>query len=139
MKRVRLIASIVMLCLGIFLISTTSATAGMSKDLGKMAGKAASVAQQFLDINSATLEQLQQLPGIGEKIAQLALLFGVNDLDGTVVKERITHAAGAKSAAGLSEAYIRNTIIKARRRPVERDTFYNRVSSDEIESAGGLK
>jgi competence protein ComEA len=70
MKRVRLIASIVMLCLGIFLISTTSATAGMSKDLGKMAGKAASVAQQLLDINSATLEQLQQLPGIGEKIAQ---------------------------------------------------------------------
>ncbi|MEA3348889.1 MAG: aminofutalosine synthase MqnE, partial [Pseudomonadota bacterium] len=55
---------------------------------------------------------------LGEKIAQLALLFGVNDLDGTVVRERITHAAGAKSAAGLSEAYIRNAIIRAGRKPV---------------------
>ena len=64
---------------------------------------------------------------LGEKIAQLALLFGVNDLDGTVVKERITHAAGAKSAAGLSEAYIRNAIIRAGRKPVERDTFYKPV------------
>jgi len=64
---------------------------------------------------------------LGEKIAQLALLFGVNDLDGTVVKERITHAAGAKSATGLSEDYIRNAIIKAGRKPVERDTFYNPV------------
>ncbi|MCD6533556.1 MAG: aminofutalosine synthase MqnE [Deltaproteobacteria bacterium] len=67
---------------------------------------------------------------LGEKIAQLALLFGVNDLDGTVVKERITHAAGAKSAAGLSEAYIRNSIIRAGRKPVERDTFYKAVSNN---------
>jgi len=74
---------------------------------------------------------------LGEKIAQLALLFGVNDLDGTVVKERITHAAGAKSAAGLSEAYIRNSIIKAKRQPVERDTFYKRVLSSDVECAGG--
>ena len=74
---------------------------------------------------------------LGEKIAQLALLFGVNDLDGTVVKERITHAAGAKSATGLSEAYIINTIIKAQRQPVERDTFYKRVLDSNVESAGG--
>ncbi|MEA1921613.1 MAG: aminofutalosine synthase MqnE [Pseudomonadota bacterium] len=67
---------------------------------------------------------------LGEKIAQLALLFGVNDLDGTVVKERITHAAGAKSAAGLSEAYIRNSIIRAGRKPVERDTFYKAVANN---------
>ncbi len=64
---------------------------------------------------------------LGEKIAQVALLFGVNDLDGTVVKERITHAAGAKSATGLSENYIRNAIIQAGRQPVERDTFYQPV------------
>ncbi|MCD6292490.1 MAG: aminofutalosine synthase MqnE [Deltaproteobacteria bacterium] len=71
---------------------------------------------------------------LGEKIAQLALLFGVNDLDGTVTKERITHAAGAKSAAGLSEAYIRNAIIRAGRKPVERDTFYKPVPLEK----GGL-
>ncbi len=70
MKKVRLIASIVMLCLGIFLISTTSATAGMTKGLDKMAGKAASAAQQLLDVNTTTVEQLKQLPGVGEKIAE---------------------------------------------------------------------
>jgi aminodeoxyfutalosine synthase len=65
---------------------------------------------------------------LGEKIAQLALLFGVNDLDGTVVKERITHAAGARSAVGLGENHIRNLIARAGRQPVERDTFYRPVS-----------
>ena len=64
---------------------------------------------------------------LGEKIAQLALLFGVNDLDGTVVRERITHAAGAKSAVGLDEDYIRNLIRRAGKEPVERDTFYRPV------------
>ncbi|MBN2333384.1 MAG: aminofutalosine synthase MqnE [Deltaproteobacteria bacterium] len=64
---------------------------------------------------------------LGEKIAQVALHFGVNDLDGTVVKERITHAAGAQSAKGHSEEYIRNLISRADRLPVERDTFYHPV------------
>ncbi len=64
---------------------------------------------------------------LGEKIAQVGLHFGVNDLDGTVIKERITHAAGAKSAKGHSESYIRNLITRANRQPQERDTFYQDV------------
>jgi len=65
---------------------------------------------------------------LGEKIAQVGLHFGVNDLDGTVIKERITHAAGAKSAKGHSESYIRNLINRAGRQPRERDTFYRPLS-----------
>lgn len=65
---------------------------------------------------------------LGEKIAQVGLHFGVNDLDGTVIKERITHAAGAKSAKGHSESYIRNLITRADRQPQERDTFYQHVN-----------
>ena len=65
---------------------------------------------------------------LGEKIAQVGLNFGVNDLDGTVIKERITHAAGAKSAKGHSESYIRNLIVRANRQPQERDTFYQQVN-----------
>ncbi|MBW1644997.1 MAG: aminofutalosine synthase MqnE, partial [Deltaproteobacteria bacterium] len=71
---------------------------------------------------------------LGEKIAQVGLHFGVNDLDGTVVRERITHAAGAQSAQGHEEGYIRHLISRAGRRPVERDTFYrpvNRPSAQE--------
>lgn len=78
------------------------------------------------------LDNFQHIKGywvmLGEKIAQLAMLFGVNDLDGTVIRERITHAAGARSATGLSEDHLRNQIIRAGRRPVERDTFYRSVS-----------
>ncbi len=40
----------------------------------------------------------------GLKIAQMALLFGADDVDGTVVEERITHAAGADTAQGLTRS-----------------------------------
>ncbi len=73
MKKDRIVVLIGMMFLGMFLFSSTFATAGMTKSLGKAAGKAASVAkqaQQLLDINTASVEQLQQLPGIGETIAK---------------------------------------------------------------------
>ncbi|HXX54021.1 MAG TPA: aminofutalosine synthase MqnE [Thermodesulfovibrionales bacterium] len=65
---------------------------------------------------------------LGEKIAQLALLFGADDLDGTIVEEKITHSAGAMSSEGLTHAQLKNLIAKAGKRPVERDAFYHVVS-----------
>ena len=73
MKKVKMVTFGVVFCVGAFLLVSTFASAGMTKDLGKMAGQAGSVAQQaqqLLNINTATVEQLQQLPGIGEKIAE---------------------------------------------------------------------
>ncbi len=61
---------------------------------------------------------------LGEKIAQLSLLFGADDLDGTVIEEKITHSAGAVSSEGLAKAELINLIEKAGRIPVERDAFY---------------
>ncbi len=87
--------------------------------------KTLAIARLFLD-NFRHLKAYWVM--LGEKIAQLGLLFGVNDLDGTVVRERITHAAGAKSAVGLDEGYIRNLIRQAGRVPVERDTFYQPIA-----------
>lgn len=62
---------------------------------------------------------------LGEKTAQVALSFGVNDLDGTVIEEKIGHDAGAASPQSLSRDEILRLIRKAGKRPVERDTLYN--------------
>ncbi|WP_243372278.1 aminofutalosine synthase MqnE [Geotalea sp. SG265] len=64
---------------------------------------------------------------LGEKVAQVALSFGVNDLDGTVVEEKIGHDAGALSPQAMSRDGIITLIRKAGREPVERDTLYNEL------------
>ncbi len=64
---------------------------------------------------------------LGIKTAQTALSFGADDLDGTVVHEKIYHDAGSDSPQELSVAEIRRLIEEAGRVPVERDTLYNEV------------
>jgi len=64
---------------------------------------------------------------LGEKIAQVSLAFGVNDLDGTVVEERIGHEAGADTPQTMSRDAIVSMIKKAGRTPVERDTLYQEL------------
>jgi aminodeoxyfutalosine synthase len=62
-----------------------------------------------------------------EKTAQVALNFGADDLDGTIVKEKITHAAGAKSKEGLTLEELVFMIKSAGFNPVQRDAFYNEI------------
>jgi aminodeoxyfutalosine synthase len=64
---------------------------------------------------------------LGIKTAQVALSFGADDLDGTVVHEQIYHDAGSDSPQELSVAAIRRLIQEAGRTPVERDTLYREV------------
>lgn len=64
---------------------------------------------------------------LGEKISQLALLFGADDLDGTVIEEKITYSAGAESRRGITAGELKRLIKKAGKRPVERDSFYRPV------------
>ncbi len=64
---------------------------------------------------------------LGLKIAQVALAFGVNDLDGTVVEEKIGHDAGADSPQALSKEDLCSLIRKAGKVPVERDTLYREL------------
>ena len=63
----------------------------------------------------------------GEKLAQISLSFGADDLDGTVVEEKITHAAGATTNQGLTKQRLEELVHEAGRSPVERDTVYNVV------------
>ena len=67
---------------------------------------------------------------LSEKIAQTALAFGADDLDGTVVHETIYHEAGATTPEGLTPEQIRAMIREAGREPVERDTLYREVKRD---------
>ncbi len=64
---------------------------------------------------------------LGEKISQLALRFGADDLDGTIVEEKVTYAAGAKSRRGITPEELKNIIRKVGKRPVERNCFYRQV------------
>jgi aminodeoxyfutalosine synthase len=68
---------------------------------------------------------------LGVKTAQLALSFGADDLDGTVVHEKIYHDAGSDSPQEMSVAEIRRLIREAGRVPVERDTLYREVIREE--------
>jgi len=58
-------------------------------------------------------------------LSQIGLSFGVNDLEGTVVREKIYHEAGAHTAQGLTLDAILRLIRGAKRVPAERDSFYN--------------
>ncbi len=64
---------------------------------------------------------------LGREIAQLALRYGADDLDGTVVDERVTLAAGGTAGKGMTEKDIKTFITGVGLRPVLRDTVYNRI------------
>ncbi len=64
---------------------------------------------------------------MGVDVAQLALGFGADDLDGTIVHETIYHSAGSDVPMGLSRAELVRLIREAGRIPIERDTLYGVV------------
>jgi aminodeoxyfutalosine synthase len=64
---------------------------------------------------------------LGEKAAQVALHYGCSDADGTIMREKIIHDAGAPSEFGHSRDFMVNMIKNAGYTPVERDALYNVV------------
>jgi aminodeoxyfutalosine synthase len=60
-------------------------------------------------------------------LAQIALHFGADDLDGTILEERIIHGAGGRTRPGLTRGELEDLIRSAGFTPVERDTVYNPV------------
>jgi aminodeoxyfutalosine synthase len=65
------------------------------------------------------------------KVAQVALRFGANDIDGTVVEEKIYHEAGATTSQSMRRGELLRLIKLAGRTPVERDTLYRPVTRTE--------
>jgi len=67
-----------------------------------------------------------------QRIAQIALKFGANDLDGTVIEEKIYHDAGATTPQELTRAELERLIREAGFEPVERDTLYRPVDRSKL-------
>lgn len=64
---------------------------------------------------------------ISPRLAQVSLSFGSDDMDGTILEEKITHEAGAITPQELTLDYFVHLIKEAGRIPVERDTIYNEI------------
>ncbi len=66
---------------------------------------------------------------LGLPLAQVALAYGVDDLHGTIVREKIFHMAGAKTPQEQTVEALRDVILQAGRVPVQRDSYYNHLTS----------
>jgi aminodeoxyfutalosine synthase len=65
---------------------------------------------------------------LGISTAQIALSYGADDLDGTVRREQIHHAAGATTPESMTVNQLRALIVEAGRDPIERDSLYRCVT-----------
>jgi aminodeoxyfutalosine synthase len=94
----------------------------------------------FLDIKQIAISRLMldNIPHIKAywimmtpAVAQIALRFGADDIDGTVVEEKIYHDAGATTSQSLRRGELLRLIRRAGREPLERDTLYRPVTRTE--------
>ena len=91
---------------------------------------------QTLAVSRLVLDNVPHLKAywimLGEKIAQVALHFGANDLDGTILDERITHAAGGTAGTSMVRRRLERLITEAGRVPVLRDTLYRPIQETPV-------
>ncbi len=77
---------------------------------------------------------------VTQPLSQLSVHFGVNDLEGTVVREKIYHAVGAHTPQGMTLDGLLSLIRGAGKIPAERDSFYNvlRMFDEPVAAAAGV-
>ena len=100
----------------------------LPKSTGMQDIKQIAVSRLLLD-NFPHIKSYWQM--VTPKMAQIALRFGADDIDGTVVEEKIYHDAGAKTPQGMRRRDLERLIIEAGRVPFERDTLYRAVTRSE--------
>ena len=97
----------------------------LSKTTGMLDIKQIAVSRLVLD-NFPHIKAYWQM--MSPKIAQIALRFGADDIDGTVIEEKIYHDAGATTPQGMRRQDLVRLIREAGREPIERDTLYRPVT-----------
>jgi aminodeoxyfutalosine synthase len=116
-------------------------------DNNQMRKLPAPTASDTLRVHAVARLMLDNIPHVkafwiatGVEVAQMALWFGVDDLDGTVQEEKIYHMAGARTPESMTTSTIRRLIRAAGREPVERDTLYNVITGPDApdEAVAGI-
>ena len=105
-----------------------TALAHLPKSTGMMDMRQIAVGRLMLD-NFAHIKSYWQM--VTPKMAQISLRFGADDIDGTVIEEKIYHDAGAETPQGMRRQDLVRLITEAGRIPVERDTLYRAVTRSE--------
>lgn len=102
-----------------------------NKNAGIMRRNSAYEDLKTLAISRLMLDNIQHIKAyfinIGVQLTQVAMSFGASDVHGTILKEKISHAAGALTPEGLTRKELIWLIQGAGRIAVERDTFYNEI------------
>ncbi len=102
-------------------------------ELGKTLGRQGTASTGFDDLRNLAvgrlfLDNFDHIKShwimVTQAVSQIALHFGVNDIEGTVVREKIYHAVGAHTPQGMTLSQLLNLIRGAGKRPAERDSFY---------------
>lgn len=73
---------------------------------------------------------------VTQAMSQVALHFGVNDIEGTVVREKIYHAVGAHTPQGMTLPQLLQLIRGAGKQPAERDSFYQVIREFADDDSG---
>jgi aminodeoxyfutalosine synthase len=107
--------------------------------------KAASAIEQLrnLAVSRIYLDNIDHLTAywvsIGLPLAQVSLSYGVDDLHGTILEEKIFHMAGATTPQQQTVAALEHAIREAGREPVQRDSHYRRIASSQNGSAADVR
>jgi aminodeoxyfutalosine synthase len=105
-----------------------TALAHIPKTTGMMDLKQIAVSRLLLD-NFPHIKSYWQM--VSPELAQISLRFGADDIDGTVIEEKIYHDAGATTPQGMRREGLIRLITEAGRIPFERDTLYRAVTRSE--------
>jgi aminodeoxyfutalosine synthase len=107
--------------------------------------KAASAIEQLrnLAVSRIYLDNIDHLTAnrvsTGLPLARVTLSYGVDDLHGTILEEKIFHMAGATTPQQQTVAALEHAIREAGREPIQRDSYYRRVVSSQNGSAAGVR
>ncbi len=99
--------------------------------------KPASAVEQLrnLAVSRIYLDNFDHITGywvsMGLPLAQVSLNYGVDDLHGTIMEEKIFHMAGARTPQEQTVATLEHVIREAGREPIQRDSYYRHLTKKQ--------